>query len=114
MKDRTSLLRSATRRAKSDVANKLITMFLHELSRRISQGWPIKVDDVEYESLVRERFGNTCPYCSCDLMMAVCVIEHLDGMNRYRTGLHVAAMFWLRAKDATAKNVATIHFEFFH
>ena len=90
MKDRTSLLRSATRRAKSDVANKLISMFLHELSRRISQGWPIKVDDVEYESLVRERFGNTCPYCSCDLMMAVCVIEHLDGMNRYRTGLHVA------------------------
>jgi len=90
VKDPTSLLRSATRRAKSDVANKLISMFLHELSRRISQGWPIKVDDAEYEKLVRERFGNKCPYCGCDLTGVICVIEHLDGMNRYRTGLHVA------------------------
>ena len=37
MKDSTSQLRSATRRAKSDVANKLVSMCLHELSRRISQ-----------------------------------------------------------------------------
>ena len=90
MKDPTSQLRSATRRAKSDVANKLVSMFLHELSRSISQDWPIKVDDEEYEKLVRERFNNQCPYCSCDLTTAVCVIEHLDGMNRSRAGLHVA------------------------
>jgi hypothetical protein len=82
-------LRSATRRAKSDVANKLISMCLHELSRRISQSWPIKVDGEEYERLVRERFNNQCPYCSCDLTNAESVIEHLDGMNRYRAGLHV-------------------------
>ncbi len=90
MKDPTSQLRSATRRAKSDVANKLVSMFLHELSRSISQDWPLKVDDEEYEKLVREQFNNQCPYCCCDLATTTCVIEHLDGMNRCRAGLHVA------------------------
>jgi|SRR5690242_11676210 hypothetical protein len=89
MKDPTSQLRFATRRAKSDVANKLISMFLHELSRRISQNWPTKIDSPEYEELVRKRFNNRCPYCSRDLAATVAVIEHLDGMNRYRAGLHV-------------------------
>jgi hypothetical protein len=89
VKDSISKLRSATRRAKSDVANKLISMCLHELSRRISQGWAIKVDGEEYEIFVRERFSNRCPYCSCDLTSNESMIEHLDGMNRFRAGLHV-------------------------
>jgi hypothetical protein len=89
VKDPTSQLRSATRRAKSDVANKLVSMFLHELSRRISQDWPMKVDGEEYEGFVRERFSNRCPYCSVNLASTQSVIEHLDGMNRYRAGLHV-------------------------
>lgn len=88
MKDPTSQLRSATRRAKSDVANKLVSMFLHEFSRRISENWPIKVDGEEYERLVRQWFDNKCPYCACDLANTISVIEHLDGMNRYRAGLH--------------------------
>lgn len=89
MRDPTSQLRTATRRAKSDVANKLVSMFLHELSRRISKKWPIRVDSQEYEELVRRLFNNRCPYCSRDLADTVSVIEHLDGMNRYRAGLHV-------------------------
>jgi hypothetical protein len=89
VKDPTSQLRSATRRAKSDVANKLVSMFLHELSRKVSQKWRIKVDGQEYEDLVRKLFNNQCPYCSRDLGDTLCVIEHLDGMNRYRAGLHV-------------------------
>ncbi len=89
MKDPTSQLRSATRRAKSDVANKLVSMFLHELSRKVSQKWTVKVDGQEYEDLVRKLFNNRCPYCSRDLGATLCVIEHLDGMNRYRAGLHV-------------------------
>ncbi len=88
MKDPTAQLRSATRRAKSDVANKLISMFLHELSRRITEDWPIKVDGEQYEELVRKWFNNRCPYCSGNLADTVSVIEHLDGMNRYRAGLH--------------------------
>jgi hypothetical protein len=87
--DPTSQLRTATRRAKSDVANKLVSMFLHELSRKISQKWTIRVDSKEYGDLVRRSFNNQCPYCSCDLGSTVHVIEHLDGMNRYRAGLHV-------------------------
>ena len=89
MKDPISKLRTATRRAKSDVANKLVSMCLHEMSRRLSQDWAIKVDGEEYEGLVRERFHNQCPYCSCNLTISESVIEHLDGMNRYRAGLHV-------------------------
>jgi hypothetical protein len=89
MKDSASQLRIATRRAKSDVANKLVSMFLHELSRKVSQDWPIRVDSQEYEDLVRERFNNRCPYCSCDLTATTSIKEHLDGMNRLRGGLHV-------------------------
>jgi hypothetical protein len=63
-------------------------MFLHEFSRRISEDWPIRVDGEEYEGLVRKWFDNRCPYCSCNLADTVSVIEHLDGMNRYRAGLH--------------------------
>jgi hypothetical protein len=88
VKDPTAQLRSATRRAKSDVANKLVSMFLHELSRRICENWQIKVDGEEYEQLVRKWFNNRCPYCSRSLADTVSVIEHLDGMNRYRAGLH--------------------------
>jgi hypothetical protein len=89
LKDPTSLLRTATRRAKSDVANKLISMFLHDLSRSISKDWKIRVDGKEYEDLVRKCFENRCPYCFISLTETTPVIEHLDGMNRYRAGLHL-------------------------
>jgi hypothetical protein len=89
LKDPTSQLRSATRRAKSDVANKLISMFLHELSRRLSQRWHVRVDGEEYGKLVRQWFNNQCPYCLRSLADTESIIEHLDGMNRYRAGLHV-------------------------
>ena len=90
MKDPTSQLRSATRRAKSDVANKIVSMFLHELSKKIAEQWRFRVDGEEYGRLVREWFNNKCPYCSLPLADSQPVIEHLDGMNRYRAGLHVA------------------------
>lgn len=89
MRDASAQLRTATRRAKSDVANKLVSMFLHELSRRLSREWPLKVDGEGYEKAVREAFQNHCPYCWRELTGADSVIEHLDGMNRYRAGLHV-------------------------
>jgi len=64
-------------------------MFLHELSRKICRDWGITVDGEEYGRLVRLRFGNRCPYCLCELLNGMCVVEHLDGMSRYRGGLHV-------------------------
>jgi hypothetical protein len=89
MKDASAQLRTATRRAKSDVANKLVSMFLHEFSRLISQEWPLRVDGEEYGTAVREAFQNRCPYCLRNLSDTDSVIEHLDGMNRCRAGLHV-------------------------
>lgn len=90
MKDPTSQLRTATRRAKSDVANKIVSMFLHEFSRTASRNLSIKVDSEAYAERVRRTFGNRCPYCNVDLVVSSPVIEHLDGMNRYRVGLHIA------------------------
>jgi hypothetical protein len=103
VKDAASQLRSATRRAKSDVANKLVSMFLHELSRRISQDWPVKVDSGQYEDLVRARFHNRCPYCSRELANGASVIEHLDGMNRYRAGLHVPGNVLVACRDCNSE-----------
>jgi hypothetical protein len=101
--DPTSQLRSATRRAKSDVANKLVSMFLHELSRRITQTWAIKVDSMEYGDLVRKQFNNQCPYCSRDLANRVSVIEHLDGMNRLRGGLHVPGNVLVACRECNSE-----------
>jgi hypothetical protein len=103
MKDPVSKLRSATRRAKSDVANKLISMCLHEMSRRVSQNWPIKVDGEEYERVVRERFGAKCPYCNRGLTDSDSVIEHLDGMNRLRVGLHVPGNVLVACKKCNSE-----------
>lgn len=103
MRDATSQLRSATRRAKSDVANKLVSMFLHELSRRVSQNWPLKIESEEYERLVRERFNNECPYCSRDLAGRPSVVEHLDGLNRYRAGLHVPGNVLVACRDCNSE-----------
>ena len=41
-------LRTATRRAKSDVANKLVSMFLHMLSRKLCEAWQLKIEDESY------------------------------------------------------------------
>ncbi len=103
MTDPTSQLRTATRRAKSDVANKLVSMFLHELSRRISQDWPVRVDSHEYGQAVRILFNNRCPYCSCDLALTIPVIEHLDGMNRLRVGLHVPGNVLVACKKCNSE-----------
>ncbi len=103
MTDSTSLLRTATRRAKSDVANKLISMFLHELSRSASKDWPIRVESETYGNLVREAFENRCPYCRIDLLTTTPVVEHLDGMNRYRVGLHVAGNVLIACKKCNSE-----------
>lgn len=103
MRDPTSQLRSATTRAKSDVANKLVSMFLHELSRKIGRSWPVRVDSEEYGQLIRLRFGNRCPYCGCDLRSEAAIIEHLDGMNRYRAGLHIPGNVFVACKRCNSE-----------
>lgn len=103
MNDQTSRLKSATKRAKSDVANKLVSMFLHELSRKVAENWQFRVDSEEYRKLVRERFGNECPYCSRSLVDGESIIEHLDGMNRLRAGLHVAGNVLVACKKCNSE-----------
>jgi hypothetical protein len=87
--DAVAQLRTATRRAKSDVANKLVSMFLHELSRKVIGASLRRVDSEEYGALVRQHFEDQCPYCARPLADNQSVVEHLDGMNRYRIGLHI-------------------------
>lgn len=87
--DSTERLKFATRRAKSDVANKLVSMCLHQLSRRMTDVNGYRVEDEQYQQAVKETFGNECPYCNRNLDSTSAIIEHLDGMNRLRAGLHI-------------------------
>src|SRR5690242_21931812 len=87
--DAVACLRRATSRAKSDVANKLISMFLHEISRRAVGEIGLSVTDAEYAQAVVNTFGDHCAYCGTVLENDRVAIEHLDGMNRFRAGLHL-------------------------
>lgn len=99
MKDPASKLLSGNTNAKSDVANKLISMFLHELSRSLSKTCAVKVKSKEYVQMVRESFNNLCPYCSRELTWDNSIVEHLDGMNRLRAGLHVPGNVLVACKE---------------
>jgi len=87
--DTSAYLRRATGRAKSDVANKLISMFLHEVSRRLCGTLNLSVTDPRYADAVAKTFGTSCCYCGRDLEKDRAAVEHLDGMNRFRIGLHI-------------------------
>jgi len=87
--DTAAYLRKATSRAKSDVANKLISMLLHEISRRVVAVVGQSVTDPIYTQAVVQAFGDRCGYCRHVLEPDRTSVEHLDGMNRFRVGLHV-------------------------
>jgi hypothetical protein len=82
-------LRGATSRAKSDVANKLVGMLLHAVSRRIGSSLRLAVTDATYADDVEATFGSDCCYCCVPLEKDRVCVEHLDGMNRFRLGLHI-------------------------
>ena len=82
-------LRKATSRAKSDVANKLVSMYLHDVSRRINTALQMNVTDLAHADAVDAEFGNQCCYCGQPLEKDRAAIEHLDGMNRFQVGLHL-------------------------
>jgi hypothetical protein len=87
--DSAKALKKATGRAKSDVANKLVSMFLHEVSRRACAKGGMAVSDPMYQKHVIMSFGHSCLYCGRDLEHDRASVEHLEGMNRFRAGLHV-------------------------
>lgn len=87
--DTSAYLRRATPRAKSDVANKLISMFLHEISRRLVSQIGLSVTDAAYTDAVFNLFGVHCAYCNRPLELDRAAVEHPDGMNRFRAGLHI-------------------------
>lgn len=87
--DSAKALRGATGRAKSDVANKLVSMFLHEISRQACIAAGLSVSDASYLEAVLAAFGHQCLYCNRDLEHDRVAVEHMDGMNRFRVGLHI-------------------------
>jgi hypothetical protein len=83
-------LRKSTGRAKSDVANKLVSMFLHDVSRKACAAGGMTVSDPRYAESVVTAFGYGCLYCGKELTDSIVpVVEHLNGMNRVSVGLHV-------------------------
>jgi hypothetical protein len=91
-------LRTATSRAKSDVANKLVSMFLHDLSRKICASLKLSITDAQYAEAVEAAFGSNCCYCHQLLEKDRTSVEHLEGMNRFRLGLHVPGNVILACK----------------
>lgn len=91
-------LRTATSRAKSDVANKLVSMFLHDLSRKICASLGLSVTDAQYAEAVEAAFGSNCCYCYQPLETDRTSVEHLEGMNRFRLGLHIPGNVILACK----------------
>jgi hypothetical protein len=87
--DTSAYLRRATGRAKSDVANKLVSMFLHDVSRKLCGRMELGVADPRYAAAVADSFGASCCYCGRPLESDRAAVEHLDGMNRFRMGLHI-------------------------
>lgn len=94
----TAYLRKATSRAKSDVANKLVGMFLHDLSRKICASLELGISDARYGEAVVAAFGNNCSYCYQPLEKDRASVEHLEGMNRFRLGLHIPGNVILACK----------------
>lgn len=87
--DSANALRRSSGRAKSDVANKLVSMFLHEVSRRACVAGGMTVSHPDYLRAVVGHFGHQCLYCRGNLENDRAAVEHLDGMNRFRVGLHI-------------------------
>lgn len=87
--DSSKYLQRATTRAKSDVANKLISMLLHDVSRNICRSIGLNVPDPDYTEAVHDVFGNTCCYCGRSFEHDRVAVEHPDAMNRFRVGLHI-------------------------
>lgn len=86
--DSARLLAKAGGRAKSDVANKLVSMALHQLSQQLESRLTVRSE--QYRQAVREEFRNCCPYCDEPLSSSSnTILEHLDAMNQFRAGLHV-------------------------
>lgn len=86
------------RRQKSDVAQKLVSMCLHELSAVLVRQRPeLRVETPSYVAAVRAAFGESCAFCARPLGRDTHV-EHLDPMNRVRAGLHVAGNVVLACK----------------
>src|ERR1035437_7826178 len=100
-------LRTATSRTKSDVANKLVSMFLHDLSRKICASLKLSITDAQYAEAVEAAFGSNCGYCYRPLEKDRTSVEHLEGMNRFRLGLHITGNVILACKRGKEKSVAT-------
>ncbi|HWB03100.1 MAG TPA: hypothetical protein VG796_08765 [Verrucomicrobiales bacterium] len=92
-------LKKATGRAKSDVANKLVSMLLHEISRKACSAAHCSVSDREYREAVVNAFGDNCLYCGTALETHRAAVEHLNGMNRFRIGLHIPGNVALACTD---------------
>ncbi len=82
-------LKRSTGRAKSDVANKLVSMLLHAISKAACKKGGMSISDSDYIDAVSSAFGGNCLYCGRILERDRTAVEHLHGMNRFRLGLHI-------------------------
>jgi hypothetical protein len=73
-------------------------MFLHDLSRKICASLELSITDPRYAEAVEAAFGSNCCYCYRPLEKDRTSVEHLEGMNRFRLGLHIPGNVLLACK----------------
>jgi hypothetical protein len=78
-------------------------MFLHELSRKICSSLELSITDAQYGDAVDTAFGSNCCYCYLPLEKDRTAIEHLEGMNRFRLGLHIPGNVILACKRCNSE-----------
>jgi hypothetical protein len=108
-------LRRAAGRAKSDVANKLISMCLHLVSKKMLSTDGLRVDSEAYQLAVVQEFAEQCVYCREPLAVGAVAVEHLDAMNRLRLGLHVPGNVLLSCRpcnSAKRRSDGALHLQF--
>ena len=79
------------------------TSFLHEVSRKISATLHLNVADSRYTDAVVAKFGVNCCYCGRLLEADRAAVEHPDGMNRFRAGLHIPGNVIVSCKNCNSE-----------
>jgi hypothetical protein len=91
--------RKSTGRAKSDVANKLVSMFLHEVSRKACLAGGMSVTDPRYAESVLTAFGRTCLYCGGELEREWTGLDLYPGWWNVAFGRSLQYMAVIRTKS---------------
>lgn len=95
-------------RARSDIANTALRIFLQEMGSAYDEERGLKVyDGKKHFPEVRKFFGERCCYCGDKLVTGRIAQDHLIAMNKTDLGLHAWGNVVPACQDCNAKKQGT-------